>query len=308
MLRLDCFVATDLLDKATSALAGTAGVRHVTSAAPTSEGLVPVSADVDASSADAAIDRLAELGVPSEDVTLWRIPGIQPLGWRRGAHSSDSSAQVWAEIVGRADEHAELAVSYLAFMVAAGIIAGVGVLTGSAVLLVGAMAISPDLLPVSASAIGIVERRWGLAARAIRVLLLGMGAAALASCAATLLLRLFGQVSPDLVLDETRIGEAVTHLGPGSLMVAATAGVAGMLAFERPGGAAVGVAISVTTIPAAAYVGAAMAMGRDDPMWGALVVLLTNIVLLVVGSSATLALQRRYRERAAARRPQQRAG
>lgn len=308
MLRLDCFVAADLLDEATSALAGTAGVRHVTSAAPTIDGLVPVSADVDASSADAAIDRLAELGVPSEDVTLWRIPGIQPLGWRRGTRSSDSSAQVWAEIVGRADEHAELAVSYLAFMVAAGIIAGIGVLTGSAVLLVGAMAISPDLLPVSASAIGIVERRWGLAARAIRVLLLGMGAAALAACAATLLLRLFGQVPADLVLAETGIGEAVTHLGPGSLVVAATAGVAGMLAFERPGGAAVGVAISVTTIPAAAYVGAAMAMGRDDPMWGALVVLLTNIVLLVVGSSATLALQRRSRGRAAALRPQQRAG
>lgn len=308
MLRLDCFVAADLLDEATSALAGTAGVRHVTSAAPTIDGLVPVSADVDASSADAAIDRLAELGVPSEDVTLWRIPGIQPLGWRRGTRSSDSSAQVWAEIVGRADEHAELAVSYLAFMVAAGIIAGIGVLTGSAVLLVGAMAISPDLLPVSATAIGIVERRWGLAARAIRVLLLGMGAAALAACAATLLLRLFGQVPADLVLAETGIGEAVTHLGPGSLVVAATAGVAGMLAFERPGGAAVGVAISVTTIPAAAYVGAAMAMGRDDPMWGALVVLLTNIVLLVVGSSATLALQRRSRGRAAALRPQQRAG
>ena len=225
-----------------------------------------------------------------------------------GDRSSDSSAQVWAEIVGRADEHAELAVSYLAFMVAAGIIAGIGVLTGSAVLLVGAMAISPDLLPVSATAIGIVERRWGLAARAIRVLLLGMGAAALAACAATLLLRLFGQVPADLVLAETGIGEAVTHLGPGSLVVAATAGVAGMLAFERPGGAAVGVAISVTTIPAAAYVGAAMAMGRDDPMWGALVVLLTNIVLLVVGSSATLALQRRSRGRAAALRPQQRAG
>jgi uncharacterized hydrophobic protein (TIGR00271 family) len=308
MLRLDCFVAADLLDKATSALAETPGVRHVTSAAPTIDGLVPVSADVDASSADAAIDRLAELGVPSDDVTLWRIPGIQPLGWRRGTRSSDSSAQVWAEIVGRADEHAELAVSYLAFMVAAGVIAGVGVLTGSAVLLVGAMAISPDLLPISASAIGIVERRWGLAARAIRVLLLGMGAAALAACGATLLLRLFGQVPADLVLAETGIGEAVTHLGPGSLMVAATAGVAGMLAFERPGGAAVGVAISVTTIPAAAYVGAAMAMGRDDPMWGAIVVLLTNIVLLVVGSSATLALQRRYRERAAALRPQQRAG
>jgi uncharacterized membrane protein len=70
-----------------------------------------------------------------------------------------------------------------------------------------------------------------------------------------------------------------------------------MIAFERPGGAAVGVAISVTTIPAAAYVGAAMAMGRDDPMWGALVVLLTNVVMLVLASTATLALQRRARRR-----------
>jgi uncharacterized membrane protein len=83
-------------------------------------------------------------------------------------------------------------------------------------------------------------------------------------------------------------------------MVAATAGVAGMMAFERPGGAAVGVAISVTTIPAAAYVGATLAMGRDDPMWGALVVLLSNIVMLVLASTTTLALQRRVRRRAAA--------
>jgi uncharacterized hydrophobic protein (TIGR00271 family) len=262
--------------------------------------LVTLSAEVDVASADAAIDTLAEFGIAASDVTLWRVPGIQPLGWRQRIRSSDSGAQVWAEIVGRADEHAELATSYLVFMVAAGIIAGVGVLTGSAVLLVGAMAISPDLLPISASAIGIVEHRWRLAVRAIRVLLIGLGVGVLASFAATAVLRLFGQVPDDLVLADTVVGEAVTTLGPGSLMVAATAGVAGMLAFERPGGAAVGVAISVTTIPAAAYVGAAMAMGRDDPMWGALMVLLSNVVLLVVASAATLSLQRRSRRRRAA--------
>ena len=119
--------------------------------------------------------------------------------------------------------------------------------------------------------------------------------AAVAAFAATVLLRAFGELPEDLILAETMMGEALTELGPGSLMVAATAGVAGMLAFERPGGAAVGVAISVTTIPAAAYVGAAMAMGRDDPMWGALVVLVSNVTLLVLASSATLAVQRRSR-------------
>jgi uncharacterized membrane protein len=62
------------------------------------------------------------------------------------------------------------------------------------------------------------------------------------------------------------------------------------------------VAISVTTIPAAAYVGAAVAMGRDDPMWGALVVLVTNVALLIVFSTATLLFERRSRRRRSARR------
>jgi uncharacterized hydrophobic protein (TIGR00271 family) len=299
VLRLDTFLRPDVVDEARAALAGIAGVRHVSLGSATDEGLVPLSAVVDLTSADAAIDQLAELGIASDDMTLWRVPGIQPLGWRQQTRASDSGAQVWAEIVGRADEHAVLAWSYLVFMAAAGIIAGIGVLTGSAVLLVGAMAISPDLLPISASAIGIVEGRWRLASRAIRVLLIGLATGTLGAFVAAALLRLSGRVPEGLVLADTTIGEALTQLGPGSLMVAATAGVAGMLAFERPGGAAVGVAISVTTIPAAAYVGAAIAMGRDDPMWGALAVLLSNVVVIILTSTATLALQRRARRRAA---------
>jgi uncharacterized hydrophobic protein (TIGR00271 family) len=228
------------------------------------------------------------------------MPGIQPLGWRRGKRSSGSDTQVWAEIVGRADENARIAPTYLVFMAAAGVIAGVGVLTGAAVLLVGAMAISPDLLPVSASAIGIVEHRWSLAARALRALTIGLTIGALGAFAATALLRLFGRIPDDLVLADTMMGEALTELGPGSLVVAAAAGVAGMVAFERPGGAAVGVAISVTTIPAAAYVGAAMAMGRDDPMFGAMQVLFANVAILVLASSATLLFQRRARQRRSA--------
>jgi len=297
MLRLDAYVQPGLVDDVCATLVALPGVRHVTSGAPTSEGQVRLSAEVDAPGADVAIESLAELGIASDDVTLWRVPGIRPLEWRRRTRSADSDAQVWAEVVGKASEHAEIASTYLIYMATAGVIAGVGVLTGSAVLLVGAMAISPDLLPISASAIGIVERRWGLTIRALRALTLGLGTAALAAFVATALLRLAHRVPEDLVLAETAMGDALTHLGPGTLVVAAAAGVAGMMAFERPGGAAVGVAISVTTIPAAAYVGAAMAMGRDDPMWGAMVVLLTNVVTLVVASAVTLMLQRRSRRR-----------
>ena len=227
-------------DASQSRLGTIEGVRHVWVGSAATDGLVLLSAEIEVSAADAAIEHLAELGIASEDLTLWRVPGIQPLGWMRRVRSTDSGTQVWAEIVGRADEHAQLAMSYLVFMAAAGVIAGIGVLTASAVLLVGAMAISPDLLPISATAIGIVERRPGLALRALRVLMVGLGTAALAAFVATVLLRLFGQVPDDLVLAETMMGEALTHIGPGSLVVAAAAGVAGMLAFERPGGAAVG--------------------------------------------------------------------
>jgi uncharacterized hydrophobic protein (TIGR00271 family) len=300
MFRLDVFVPADLADEVRAVLVAVPGTRHVVTGPTTSEGLVALGAEVDIDSADAAVDALASFGIASDDLTLWRMPGIQPLGWRRRTQSSGSDTQVWAEIVGRADDNARLAATYLVFMATAGVIAGVGVLTGSAVLLVGAMAISPDLLPVSASAIGIVERRWGLTVRALRALTIGLVVGALGAFAAAVLLRLFGRLPDDLVLADTAMGDALTELGPGSLVVAAAAGVAGMVAFERPGGAAVGVAISVTTIPAAAYVGAAMAMGRDDPVIGAMQVLLANVVMLVVASSATLWLQRRMRQRRSA--------
>jgi uncharacterized hydrophobic protein (TIGR00271 family) len=297
MLRLDAFVPPERVDSVIATLAGLPGVRHMTTSARTVDEMVALTAEVDASSADAAIERLADLGIASNDLTLWRVPGIQPLGWHRRTQSQESDVQVWAEIVGRADENAKLAWIYLIFMASAGVIAGIGVLTGSAVLLVGAMAISPDLLPISASAIGIVERRWQLAVKAVRVLLIGLATGALGAFVATAVLRLFGRVPGDLRLADTAMGEALTELGPGSLIVAAVAGVAGMMAFERPGSAAVGVAISVTTIPAAAYVGAAIAMGRDDPMGDALMVLLANVVMLLLASSATLRLQQHARDR-----------
>jgi hypothetical protein len=40
-----------------------------------------------------------------------------------------------------------------------------------------------------------------------------------------------------------------------------------------------------------------VAMGRDNPMWGALVVLVTNVVLLIVFSTVTLLFERRSQRR-----------
>ena len=66
------------------------------------------------------------------------------------------------------------------------------------------------------------------------------------------------------------------------MLIALAAGIAAMLSFESRASAAVGVAISVTTIPASAYLGVAIgAGGAGGEALGALVVLLINVSLLI---------------------------
>lgn len=52
------------------------------------------------------------------------------------------------------------------------------------------------------------------------------------------------------------------HLDAETILVALAAGVAGMLAVETRASMGVGVAISVTTIPAAAFLGVAAGIGE----------------------------------------------
>ncbi len=52
-------------------------------------------------------------------------------------------------------------------------------------------------------------------------------------------------------------------------------------------------AISVTTIPAAAYLGVAAGLGEVSKAVGALAVLAVNIAMLVLAGTTTLVIQRR---------------
>lgn len=74
-----------------------------------------------------------------------------------------------------------------------------------------------------------------------------------------------------------------------TVVVAIIAGVAAMVAYVTAQGlTAVGVAISVTTIPAASYTGVAFASGALDLALDALGVLVVNVVFLVVAQCLTL--------------------
>ena len=84
----------------------------------------------------------------------------------------------------------------------------------------------------------------------------------------------------------------LAHTDYSTVLVALAAGIAAMLSFETRASTAVGVAISVTTIPASAYLGVAIGAGGLGDAWGAALVLIINVTLLIVSGTLTLLLQR----------------
>ena len=295
VLQLRVFADPVTADAVVPMLVAADGVRHVERAEPAHPGLeTVVTADLDTASADAALAALADAGVSRSDVYLVRLDPITPLGvGGSGWLPRPGDAFSWGELLGAARSNARPVARYLAGMAVAGSIAAVGVTTVNTILIVGAMAVSPDLLPLSAMCVGLAGGRGRLFVRASATLLAGFLFAALFA----------GIVG--VVLDH---GGFLHGLGSGGLgtltttdittvIVALAAGVAGMLAFETRAAAAVGVAISVTTIPAIAYM--AVAVVADDPndAWGALGVLATNVCFLVVAGTVTVAIQRAIRAR-----------
>jgi uncharacterized hydrophobic protein (TIGR00271 family) len=180
---------------------------------------------------------------------------------------------------------------YVALINVAAVIAALGVIISSSILIVGAMAVSPDLLPICATCVGIVAGRRRLALRAFATLTLGLGLVVVTAMILSALLK-WGGFLPDGFKVEHSSLHTLAHLDYSTVLVAAAAGIAAMLSFESGAAAAVGVAISVTTIPASAYLGVAIGAGGIGQAGGALAVLAVNVALLIVTGSLTLLVQR----------------
>jgi uncharacterized hydrophobic protein (TIGR00271 family) len=258
-----------------------------------------LTAEVTSGAADAVLAVLAERGVPEDDVALVRVDDIG----RRRRHADPTL--IWADVLGQATANARPVARYLAFMVAAGVIAAFGVIEVNTILIVGAMAVSPDLLPVTAACAAVVARRWMLGAGALVTLVVGLGVACVSGALLTVGLRAIGDLPKGFEVGESALA-GLTTVNVSTIGVALAAGVAGMLAVETRASAAVGVGISITTIPAAAYLGVAAGDHELAKVMGALAVLGVNIAMLLMGGIATLLLQRRlsrFRGRAGAGSP-----
>jgi uncharacterized hydrophobic protein (TIGR00271 family) len=288
VLFLRVYSTTATLGEIAQGLDRHGSARHVTLAPGVRSGHALLTAEVHPESADPVLEFLLSSGVAEEDIALARLDEVAPVG---SAHPATSL--IWADVLGQARRNARPVALYLAFTIAAGVIAGFGVIEVNSILIVGAMAVSPDMLPLSAACVGLVSRRGRLVRRALVTLGVGLGVSCLAAGLLTMGLDLLNLLPANFELGEAALS-GLTTVNSSTIGVALAAGIAGILAIETRASSAVGVAISVTTIPAAAYAGVATGVGEVDKAWSALAVLGVNVAVLLMAGTLTLLVQRRW--------------
>jgi hypothetical protein len=113
--------------------------------------------------------------------------------------------------------------------------------------------------------------------------------AALAALLFTLAARGLGRIPAAYLAGERPLTGLLIGANLGAFIVAFVAGAAGIIALGRAkSGAVVGVLVSITTIPAAANIGVALAMGNPTEAGKSLSILVVNLAGLLTGGVLTL--------------------
>jgi uncharacterized hydrophobic protein (TIGR00271 family) len=297
VIGLEVFGESSAMESVAGLLEGFEGVRGVRVVDARRPGHSVIVASVRPKAVDGLVEELRRQGVRDEDVQLTRLDVVGSL-----ATGPTETGIVWSDVIGTAWLNARPMARYLAFMVVAGVIGCYGVLDNNVILIVGAMAVAPDLLPITAIAVGLVGRQKGLASRALMTLALGLAVVVAAAAGLTFILDHLDLVPNGFSIEGAGALEGLTTVSNETITVALAAGVAGMLALETRASSAVGVAISVTTIPVSAYLGVAAGLGELDEAAGSLGVLGANVTMMVLGAVGTLTLQGVLVRRAIARR------
>jgi uncharacterized hydrophobic protein (TIGR00271 family) len=246
--------------------------------------------------ADRVLQGLVSLGLPRHGgITLESFDTVLSEAAETAEEAvpgDPADAVIWDELIERTGADSRLTVGFLTFLTIACLLAAIGVVTDSSVTVVGAMVLGPEFGPLAALAVGLVARRRDLLNKALIALFVGFPVAMGVTTVMWLLFHAVGLVSRNS-LDQLTDVDFIYQVGPFSLIVALLAGAAGMLSLtSAKSSALVGVFISVTTVPAAAFATVAVVEGRWDRALSSSVQLLVNLVGIVLAAVGALVLSR----------------
>ncbi|WP_320781593.1 DUF389 domain-containing protein [Streptomyces sp. CRN 30] len=299
MLHLRLITPPDRTDEVVRLLDTHVGTAHLVvlpGAARSPAGDV-VLCDVAREAGDELIGGLRELGlerdgaITAEDIDL----SLSEYADRaeREAPGEAADAVLWEQLEEATHEESTLSVTYVAFITLATMIAACGVVLDNAILIVGAMAVGPEFGPLAGMCTAAVQRAPRLALRSATALLAGFAVAMAVTAAFSVFMDAVGLFS-EAKLDGERPNTGFVYAPDWfSFVVAVLAGAAGMLSLtSAKSGALVGVAISVTTVPAAANAAVALTYGDTHQTWRSTEQLLLNLAGIVVAGTLTLLIQK----------------
>ncbi|MEV3857959.1 DUF389 domain-containing protein [Streptomyces sp. NPDC050095] len=246
------------------------------------------------------IDKAGSIAVENIDLSL----SLRADKAEDEAPGEGADAVLWEHLTDVTHEESTLTVTYVAFLVIATMIAACGVVLDNAILIVGAMAVGPEFGPLAGFCTALVQRAPRLALRSLIALLVGFAVAMAVTVGFSLFMDAVGLFT-EKQLEADRPNTGFVYAPDWfSFVVAVLAGAAGTLSLtSAKSGALVGVAISVTTVPAAANAAVALSYGDMGQTWGSTNQLLLNLLGIVLAGTLTLLTQKylwaKQRERTA---------
>ncbi|MVO83691.1 DUF389 domain-containing protein [Streptomyces sp. p1417] len=299
MLHLRLITPADKTDDVVRVIESTVGATHlavVPGAARNPSGDI-VMCDVAREAGDELIDRLRELEIDKQGSIA--LENIDLSLSERADKAEDEApgegadAVLWEHLEDATHEESTLSITYVAFITLAMMIAACGVVLDNAILVVGAMAVGPEFGPLAGFCTALVQRAPRLALRSLIALLVGFAVAMVVTVGFSQFMDAVDLFSDDKLRAERPNTSFIYNPDWFSFVVAVLAGAAGTLSLtSAKSGALVGVAISVTTVPAAANAAVAFSYDEYRQAWGSTEQLLLNLLGIVVAGTLTLLAQK----------------
>jgi uncharacterized hydrophobic protein (TIGR00271 family) len=299
MLHLRLITPADTTADVIRLIETTVGTTHLvvlTGAARNPAGDV-VLCDVAREAGDELLTGLQELGLDStgsiavENIDLSLSKRADKAEAEAPGEAAD--AVLWEHLTDATHEESTLSITYIAFITLATMIAACGVVLDNAILIVGAMVVGPEFGPLAGICTATVQRAPRLALRSLIALLVGFAVAMAVTVGFSLFMDAVGLFTEEL-LEADRPNTGFIYAPDWfSFVVAVLAGAAGTLSLtSAKSGALVGVAISVTTVPAAANAAVALIYGDTNQTVRSTEQLLLNLLGIILAGTLTLLLQK----------------
>ncbi|XVH33684.1 DUF389 domain-containing protein (plasmid) [Haloferacaceae archaeon DSL9] len=250
---------------------------------------------IPAGAVEEMLDRLHDAGLDEDAFTIVTeietatTPNFDELEGRYTSGPDDEIGLSHVELRTKAQELTPETTMFVVFASLSSIVATAGLLLNSAIIITGAMVISPFAGSLLSTSVGAISADWVSVARSVRSQLLGLAVSVVSATGASFAFRSWNLVPSSLAISNV---EQVSSFGSPTLLaitIAVVAGAAGALALatDLPVSIA-GVAVAAAIVPATGVMGIGVVWGQPMLVLGASALLFANVAF--VNGTALLGL------------------